>query len=136
MNNDIQLPDEVRAKPTAWTDRLWWLTIAPSVWAIHFLTTYLTSAIHCAKFADTEGDARVVRWLVAAFTLVAIGLIAWVGTISYRRHRMGDSTAPHDFASQADQQRFLGFAALLLSLLSGVATLFTAMVFIFLGTCD
>ncbi|MEZ6090319.1 MAG: transmembrane prediction [Pirellulaceae bacterium] len=127
--------DESKPEPIAWPDRLWWLTLAPGVWAIHFLATYLTCAIHCAKFADSDGDASEVRFIVAGLTLVAIGLISWVGGISHRRHRTGEATLPHDFDSQEDQRRFLGFAALLLSLLSGVATLFTAMVFIFLGTC-
>jgi hypothetical protein len=116
-------------------NRLWWLTYAPSVWAAHLLASYLTAAIFCAKSVGRDADAGFVRWVVVVITVVALAVIGWVGTISYRHHRLGDSTLPHDFDSPQDQLRFIGFAAFLLSLLSGIATLFTATVFLFMGSC-
>lgn len=77
----------------------------------------------------------MLRIAVAILTGLAIVMITFVAFISFRQHRMGDAPLPHDFDSQDDQQRFLGFAAFLLSLLSIIATLFTASVFVFLGAC-
>jgi hypothetical protein len=115
-------------------DQIWWLTLSPLIWTFHFLASYLTVAIYCAKH-DVDADVTLLRWSEFGYTLLALILIFAVGYTSYRRHRMGDSALPHDFDSREDQQRFLGFAAFLLSILSGVATLFTAVVFVFLGTC-
>ncbi|MDM4018276.1 transmembrane prediction [Roseiconus lacunae] len=117
------------------SSRLWWLTIAPTVWAIHFLACYLAAAIYCAKASSPEESMPMLRIAVAILTGLAIVMITFVAFISFRQHRMGDAPLPHDFDSQDDQQRFLGFAAFLLSLLSIIATLFTASVFVFLGAC-
>ncbi len=76
-----------------------------------------------------------VRIAVAIFTAIALTMIATIGVTSLRVHRMGHATLPHDDDTPRDEQRFLGFAALLLSILSGIATLFTALVFFFMETC-
>ncbi|TWT66514.1 transmembrane prediction [Allorhodopirellula solitaria] len=115
--------------------KLWWLTFSPLCWAGHFLASYLTTAIYCAKFASPEGDALPVRIAVAVFTIVALSLITFFGVRSLRLHRRGDATLPHDDDTVDDEQRFLGFAALLLAILSGIATLYTALVFVLMETC-
>ena len=125
----------VPEKQTGARDRLWWLVWSPVVWTVHFLACYITAAVFCAKFADGSEEAYPVRVAVAVYTLIALGLIALIGWLSFRRHMMGDAALPHDFDSEDDQKRFLGFSAFLLSLLSGVATVFTAMVFFFMDTC-
>ena len=114
---------------------LWWLTFSPLCWAIHFLASYLTTAIYCAKFAPSDGSAPSIRVAVAIFTFIAITLIVAIGSKSYRMHRMGDASLPHDDDTPQDEHRFIGFASLLLSILSGIATLFTATVFVFMETC-
>lgn len=118
---------------------LWWLVISPSVWAIHFLTCYLVVAIHCAKSAAEQGagdDAMAtLRLVVFTFTACALLGIAWVGWKSFHRHRLGEASLPHDFDSDDDQHRFIGFASFLLSLLSAIATMYTATVFVFLEGC-
>lgn len=117
------------------TGRIWWLTISPSVWALHLLLCYIAAAIFCAKAEGEHTSLLPIRYAAAVLTIVALAAIIWVGRASYQQHRMDDSPTPHDFSSQDDQQRFIGFAAFLLSLLSGVATLYTAAVFIFLKDC-
>ncbi|EMI41536.1 hypothetical protein [Rhodopirellula sp. SWK7] len=114
---------------------LWWLTFAPLCWAVHFMASYLTTAIYCAKFDPPDGDALPVRIAVAVFTVVALTLIAWIGRTGLRVHRMGQATLPHDDDTPRDEQRLIGFATLLLSLLSGIATLYTSLVFVILETC-
>ncbi|EMI17418.1 transmembrane prediction [Rhodopirellula maiorica SM1] len=109
--------------------------VPPGVWAIHFLASYLTIAIWCAKFADETGNASPVRIAIAGYTILALAIIVVVGTIGYRKHRKG-GVPPHDKNTAGDHIRFTGQATFLLSLLSGVATIFTALVVVFIRSCD
>ena len=115
---------------------LWWLTVSPTIWAAHFLGSYLTAAIWCAKVAEPGGSLQTVRVAIAIYTALALVAISVVGWIGYRKHKYGVATLPHDFDTPQDRHRFLGFATLLLSGLSGVATIFVALVVVFLGNCD
>lgn len=115
---------------------LWMLIAAPTLWSMHFLACYLTAAIWCAKFAEPGGSLAWVRIAIAIYTGVAmlgIGIVGWFG---YRRHNYGTAKLPHDSDTPADRHRFLGFATLLLSALSAVATLFVALVAVFVERCD
>ncbi len=127
------MPD---ASPTAERRQsLWLLTVAPVIWAAHFLFAYVTAAIWCARVADTSGGLGPVRLAVAIATLVALTGIGIVGVIAYRRHDYGFARIPHDFDTADDRHRFLGFAMLLLSGLSAVAVSYTAVVVLFFETC-
>jgi hypothetical protein len=117
-------------------DTLWMLTLAPVIWAAHFLSCYVTAAIWCAKFAPPGGSLDGVRsavmWYTAA-ALIGIGFIAWEGL---RRHQHGTETTTHDLDTPEDRHRFLGFATLLLAGLSAVATIYVASAgFFFFETC-
>lgn len=117
-------------------DSLWTLTIAPAIWALYMLCTYITAAVWCEKYAGAKGQLGGVRVVIAVYTtvaLVAIGVTAWVG---HRVHKFGNGALPHDDDAPEDRHRFMGFAALLLSMLSAVATLFVAAVALFVETCD
>jgi hypothetical protein len=116
-------------------ESLWILTVAPVLWAIHFLLSYLTAAIWCAKFAGTDYSLFGVRVAIIVYTVVAlvgIGITGWVG---FRRHGHGTETLPHDFDSPESRHRFLGFATLLLAGLSAVATVYAALVIVFIRSC-
>jgi hypothetical protein len=76
-----------------------------------------------------------VRIVIAACTAVAIIGIVLTGLVGYRRHGHGFETKPHDLDSPEDRHRFLGFAMLLLSGVSGVATIFSALPAVFIGSC-
>lgn len=121
-------------------ESVWWLTLAPSIWAVHFLASYLTAAIYCEKtVASAEVnsiDAGPVQWAILIYTLLALPLISAVAWQGYHRHTFGDAQLPHDFDSSDDRHRFLGFATFLLAILSAVATVFTALVVVFIGSCD
>ena len=117
-------------------ESLWLLTVSPSIWAAHFLLSYLTAAIWCEKFAGPDGQLGVVRAAMAIYTamaLVGIGINGWGG---WRRHRFAAETTPHDFDTPEDRHRFLGFATLLLAALSAVSTMFVAFVAIFFEDCQ
>lgn len=116
-------------------ESLWTLIIAPTVWAGHFLLSYVTAAVWCAKMAGRDGSLWEARMAIAAFTvlaLIGIGINGWSG---YRRHSFGRATTPHDADLPEDRHRFLGFATLLLAGLSAVATLYVALAAVFIGTC-
>jgi hypothetical protein len=114
---------------------LWALVASPTLWAIHFLACYLTAAVWCAKFAPPDRSLGPVRAAIAIYTIVALIGIGVIGISGYRRHRHGQSTTPHDFDTPEDRHRFLGFATLLLSALSAIATIYVAINALFMETC-
>jgi hypothetical protein len=114
---------------------LWLLTIAPVIWAVHLLLSYVTAAIWCAKFAAMGGPLNSVPTLVAVYTAVALIGIAIVGWEGFRRHSFGTEATTHDLDTPEDRHRFLGFAMLLLSGLSAVAVGFAAYAATFFETC-
>jgi hypothetical protein len=114
---------------------LWALAASPAIWAAHFLLSYATAAVWCAKVAGAGGPLAGARVAIGAFTAVALGAIAIVGWGGYRRHRHGDSPAPHDDDTPEDRHRFLGLATAMLSGLSAVATVYSALAAVFIGSC-
>jgi hypothetical protein len=124
---DPQLPET--------KDSLWLLVFGPAIWALHFLLSYVTAAVYCAKLWQPGQGLTPVQVAVAVYTalaLIGIGITGWRG---YRQHRFGTATAPHDFATAADRHRFLGFSTLLLCGLSSVATLYVALAAALVGSC-
>ena len=114
---------------------LWLLTVSPTIWAAHFMLSYATASIWCGKLVGPGGSLWQVRIAIAVYSVVAlagIGITAWIG---YRRHSYGESALPHDADTPEDRHRFLGFATLLLSGLSGVATVYAALVLFFFRSC-
>ncbi len=114
---------------------LWILTASPAIWAAHFLLSYITASIWCAKVAGPGGSLWGVRVAIGVYTVAALAGIAVIGLSGHRRHSYGSETLPHDFDSPEDRHRFLGFATLLLSALSAVATLYVALAAVVIGRC-
>ena len=115
---------------------LWLLTASPIVWAAHFLLCYGTAAVWCAKVVGLGGSLATTRMAILVYTIVALGVIAIIGTIGFRRHSFDGGAVPHDDDTPEDRHRFLGFATLLLSSLSAVAVVYAAIVAIFVRSCD
>ena len=113
---------------------LWTLVAGPLVWAAHFLASYVTAAIWCAK-ALPGAPLGTARTALFAYTAVALVAIAWLGWRGWRRHRAGGQRPPHDEASVGDRQRFLGQATALLCGLSFVAVVYVALGVVLIGTC-
>lgn len=117
-------------------ESLWRLVASPLIWAAHFGLSYGTAAVWCAKYAGGSGSLAEVRIAIAVYTALAlagIGSVAWGG---WTRHAFEGSTLPHDFDSQEDRHRFLGFATFLLSGLSAIAVIYVSLVAVFLRTCE
>lgn len=118
-------------------ESLWALTVAPTIWALHFLLSYGSASVWCAKAGQASASLAGIRGAIVVFTAVALVGIAVSGVAGYRRHGRGHGleTTGHDFDSPEGRHRFLGFATLLLAGLSAVATLFTALPAVFIETC-
>lgn len=116
-------------------ESLWRLAISPTIWAAHFMLSYVSGAIWCAKYAGPAGSLTPIRWAIAAYTVVALIGIAINGWDGWRRHRIGNATVPHDDDTPEDRHRFLGYATALLAALSAVATIYAALVVLFVRSC-
>lgn len=116
-------------------ETLWLLTFGPLIWSAHFLLSYLTAAVWCAKIAGREGSLNGARLAIVLYSLAAlsgVGLTAWRG---FRQFSFGEATTPHDFDTAADRHRFLGFATLLLCGLSFVAILYVTLAALLIRSC-
>lgn len=118
-----------------WPERLrvtlWTLIVPPATWAGHFLFSYLWAAISCAK----AGRFATFPTLFVVGTVLALAVILLSGWIAWAQTRTAGSPPPHDEATPADRLRFLAKSTLLLSGLSFVGVLFTALPVIFLRDC-
>ncbi|RWO00211.1 hypothetical protein [Mesorhizobium sp.] len=116
-------------------ETLWTLFTAPVVWAAHFLVCYIGAAIYCAKPELVGLSFSAVRAGIAAATVIALSLIALSAWLAWRQWVFGTDDPPHDDPTRRDRTLFQGFATLLLSGLSFIAVIFTAMPALFLTEC-
>ncbi|MER8483312.1 MAG: hypothetical protein EOR30_00870 [Mesorhizobium sp.] len=116
-------------------ETLWTLFTAPVVWAAHFLVCYIGAAVYCAKPELVGLSFSAVRAGIAAATLIALSLIALSAWLAWRQWGFGTDDPPHDDPTRRDRTLFQGFATLLLSGLSFIAVIFTAMPALFLTEC-
>ena len=136
LSDQQRLTDEQAPEaPPQERDTLWLITFSPTIWAVHFLLSYLATSVWCAKVAGRSGELGDIRIFIGVLTLVALAGIALTGWRGWRKHRFGNATAPHDFDTPGDRHRFLGFSTLLLSGLSFVATIFVALCVVFIRSC-
>ena len=110
------------------------LAAGPLAWAAHFLASYVTVAVWCARTAPAA-PLDGARTAVFAYTAVALAIIAWLGWRGWRRHRAGRQAPPHDDPTVGDRHRFVGQATALLCGLSFVAVAYTAMGAVVIGSC-
>lgn len=116
-------------------ESLWRLIVSPTIWAAHFLLSYVTAAVWCAKFVPRSASLGPVRTWIVLYTVVALVGIGVNGWRAWRRHRIGTGWLPHDEDTPIDRHRFLGFATALLAALSAVATIYAALVIVFIRSC-
>ena len=116
--------------------RLWIVPAAPAIWAAHFMASYITAALWCGVVVGRDGSLSSGRVAIAVYTVLALAGIALVGWIGWRAQRLGGETPPHDADSPEDRHRFMGFATVLLSGLSAVATIYSALAAWVIRTCQ
>lgn len=117
-------------------ESLWTLAAPPVLWAVHFLLSYATAALWCAKLAGPGGSLGGARLAIAVYTVLALVGVCVFGIRGYGRHRLGAAPLPHDSDTPEDRHRFLGFATLLLAGLSAVAIIYSGLAALFIRSCD
>lgn len=116
-------------------ESLWTLFTAPIVWALHFLACYVGTAIFCEKpgFLGTSFDN--LRIAIGIVTVIALAMIVLSAFLAWRQWGFGTGDPPHGDPTRRDRLLFQGYATLLLSGLSFVAVVFTALPVVFLTEC-
>ena len=61
------------------------ITLAPTVWALHFVASYASAAIYCAKRASGAEDIAVLRIGIGLGTIAALATILWLGHSAWRQ---------------------------------------------------
>lgn len=126
-------PDEERREFREERESLWRIILAPVAWAMHFVICYAAAAVVCAK---APGLVDSLRLGIGALTLLALGLIGWLGRRAWRQWDVlntGDYRNP--LGEAEDRHQFLGHAAVLLALISAIGVTYVALPAIFLETC-
>ncbi len=116
-------------------ESLWTLFTGPVVWALHFLACYVGAAIFCEKPQLFGNDFNNLRMGIAVLTLLALGMIVLAAILAWRQWGFGTGDPPHDDPTRRDRLLFQGYATLLLSGLSFVAVIFTALPALFITEC-
>lgn len=117
-------------------ESLWTLFTAPTIWAFHFLFCYVTAAVYCAKREAVGFGFETVRGTIGVATVLALLLIVLSAFLAWRQSGFGTDEPPHDQPTPHDRSRFQGFATLLLSGLSFVAVVYTALPALFIAACN
>jgi Kef-type K+ transport system membrane component KefB len=116
-------------------ETLWTLFTAPVVWALHFLVCYVGAAIYCAKEDAAALGFDVLRLGIGVVTAAALAMIVLSAVLAWRQWGFGTYEPPHDDPTPHDRRRFQGFATLLLSGLSFIAVIYTAMAALMISGC-
>lgn len=117
-------------------DSLIGMVASPLVWAGHFLVCYTLVALACAfGFGiGTGGEWGTVRIILLIVSAGAVLVIAGLTFLAYRRWRQSGGSEPAQDHRQ-ERHRFMSVAALLLSVLSGVGVVYTAIPLFALPLC-
>ena len=124
------MPSFFRANPNLWT-----LLAPPTVWGLHFLACYVVAAVYCAKVGEPFTGLAPVQITIAVLTALAVAVIAAAGWQAVRHAQLPVAQRPHDAATPRDRDRLLGFATILLSGLSLVGVVFSALPALLIGDC-
>jgi Kef-type K+ transport system membrane component KefB len=116
-------------------ESMWTLFTAPVVWAAHFLLCYVGAAIFCEKPHLLAGDFNNLRIAIGALTVAALAMIVLSAALAWRQWGFGAGDPPHDDPTRRDRLLFQGYATLLLSGLSFVAVIYTALPALFITDC-
>ena len=77
-------------------ETLWLLAFSPAIWAIHFLLSYGTVSVWCAKISGRDNPIDGALLAILVYTALALVGIVSVGLRGHRRHRLGNGNLPHD----------------------------------------
>ena len=113
----------------------WTLFTGPVVWALHFLACYIGAAIFCEKPDLFGTDFDNLRIAIVVLTVLSLGMIVLSALLAWREWGFGTGDPPHDEPTRQDRLMFQGYATLLLSGLSFIAVIYTALPVLFVTDC-
>ena len=114
---------------------LWLLVLSPCIWAAHFVASYVGAAVWCGMMDDRAKSVDAMRLWIIFFGFVALLLIGIIGRIGWRKYQLSGGEPPFDKDTAEDRHRFLGVATVLLSGLSGIATIYVCLSQLFIRNC-
>jgi hypothetical protein len=115
-------------------DSLWWVAASPGVWAAHFLLSYGTAAVWCAK-QGADAPLSLARAAIAAYTGLGLAAVLVVAYRGLRQYRASGATPDTESDTSEARHQFLGFTLLSLSGLSALAIAYQALAAVFIGSC-
>lgn len=115
-------------------DPLWVPVVAPVIWVLHFMICYIAAALWCGRFASATSAADL-RAVILVTTIAALIGIAGLFGYGLHRHRYVWPRRPHDDDTPQDRNHFMAFTTMLLSGLSGLATVFVAIGMTWVPSC-
>jgi hypothetical protein len=125
--------DDLRGQESERGQSLWPMIYAPTIWAVHFCVSYGTAALWCTR----NGPSDWLQWIVAAFSTVALGLIALVAWRAWRQWDYSDDwDYDHARASNEHRREFLGHAGFLLAGVSAVGVIYVTLPAFLTGVCE
>ncbi|MCF3595063.1 hypothetical protein LZG00_13785 [Rhodobacteraceae bacterium LMO-12] len=126
-------PDEERREFREERESLWRITLAPVIWAAHFVTSYAVAAVICAKAPGLLDTARLGLMLA---TVLALAVVAWLGWRAWRQWDVGNTgDYTNALGVSEDRHQFLGHAAVLLALISAIGVIYGTLPVLLLDTC-
>ena len=109
------------------------ITLAPLIWAAHFVICYGAIAVTCAKAPGWSGPVRLG---LIVLTVVALAGIVWIGLRAIRQWNVaGTGTYSNPEGTGGDRHRFLGHAAFLLAVVSGIGVIYVGLPVLMLEGC-
>ena len=114
------------------------ITIAPWIWAFHFVICYGAAAIWCEKLAE-EGDFGTLLLFLYAITAMArAGSVAsgWIGWRIWTKGGHGEDGSQPGIDDVESRDRFLGHVSVLLSVVSGIGVLYVLLAILLAGSCN
>ncbi|WP_102109151.1 hypothetical protein [Oceaniglobus roseus] len=113
------------------------ITLAPWIWAFHFVICYGATAVWCARLTE-GGDTDTLQIALIAVTVVALACIAACGIVGKRvwtRGGFGEDGEIPGIDDEESRTRFLGHATVLLSIVSAIGVVFVILPVLMIGTC-
>ncbi len=116
-------------------DSLITMIATPTVWALHFLFCYVTAAVVCAPNTDIFRPIGGERVAIGVATVLSLAFCWFAGFRAWREWREAGGKPPHDQPTDHDRERQMELASALLSGLSFLAIIFTALPALLVADC-
>lgn len=131
--------DDVNRKKSSFAyraDSLWRITLAGSIWAIHFSICYAATAIVCAKWPASPTAVLQLRVAIGLATAGALISLLYVAYRSWVRwNYLDDYNYEHELNRDQDRHEFLGHVSFLLCIVSFIGVSYVALPVLVLEAC-